>query len=334
MTRSTVVSDDPILTRAHELVAKHHPPQQPALWLNPPSCLGPEAHPEARFWHPHFPQHRRLLSERLQPWNPAQTARWPRIILYASKHKEENWHLLQSAGSLLEEDGRLLFVVPNEYGSKSYQQRLEQERLLLEYHSGRKSRLYILRSGGLSPLRPLEELQQNSSGYWSTPGLFSANQPDRGSLLLAEALQKESLQGPVSDLGAGWGYLGTRLCPALPLHLFESDRRGLAAARRNLEGRKLFTYWCDLADTESWPDGAPTSYGTVISNPPFHQGRKEDTALGQLFARLAHRLLPSGGAYWMVGNSHLGYAKLLATLFTTVEVRDQRDGFTVIKANK
>jgi 16S rRNA (guanine1207-N2)-methyltransferase len=255
------------------------------------------------------------------------------VVLYGSKHKEENWELLEAANGLLAEGGRWLFVVPNDYGSKSYQSRLQEQGRLVSYESGRKSRLYRLaRVAG--PEAALQRLQRNQVGYWSCPGLFSWNAVDRGSALLAEALRGETLQGPVGDLGAGWGYLACALDPSLPLHLFESDRRALAAARLNLEGRNLATYWCDLSDTESWPEGAPTSLGTVISNPPFHTGKRQEAALGQLFARLAHRLLPKGGVLWLVGNTHLGYPKLLATLYSAVEVRVQKDGFTVIRAVK
>jgi 16S rRNA (guanine1207-N2)-methyltransferase len=265
------------------------------------------------------------------PWQE----RWDEIVLYAGKHKEENWALLEAANGLMTENAKTLFVVPNEYGSKSYQRRLQDEGRLLDYESGRKSRLYRLRRvASEATLQPLDALRRNAAGYWSSPGLFSWNEVDRGSALLAEALKGEVLKGPIGDLGAGWGYLGTALDGKQHLHLFESDRRGLAAAQKNLEGRAVTGHWCDLTDTEHWPPGAPTTLGTVISNPPFHAGKRQEAALGQLFARLAHRLLPPGGAFWLVGNTHLGYPRLLATLFGAVDVRLQKDGFTVVKAHK
>ena len=334
MSQNWLLQDDPALARAHELVEKHRPSQQTTLWLNPPACLGRCPQPEARFWQPHYSAHEQLLRHGWQHVEPNCDRRWQQIVLYASKHKEENWGLLEAARTRLTPDGRLLFAVPNDYGSKSYQERLQQQEILCGYESGRKSRLYIIKRGEESVPTPLAQPQQNAAGLWSCPGLFSWNNVDRGSFLLAGALRDAPLAGPVADLGAGWGYLGLSLAPNLPLHLFESDRRGLEAARLNLEGRPLTTHWCDLSNTEQWPAEAPTSFATVISNPPFHQGKKEETALGQLFARLAHRLLSKGGAYWMVGNTHLAYPRLLSTLFSKVDILQQKDGFTVLRAYK
>lgn len=324
---------DPAIARTHELIEKLQPIGQKALWLNPPALLPSEGHPDSRLWQPHFNDHHTL---RLRGWKDLErdaSGLWDRIVLYASKHKEENWELLDAANSLLSPEGSILFGVPNDYGSKSYQAGLENRGRLLSYESARKSRVYRLKGAPAAAL-PLEQPRLTPGGFWSSPGLFSWSAVDRGSALLAQALQEQPLSGPVADLGAGWGYLASTLNPKLELHLFETDRRGLDCARRNLEDRRVGYHWCDLSDTDSWPEGAPSSVATVITNPPFHTGKKEETALGQLFARLAHRLLPKGGALWLVGNSHLAYPRLLATLYSSVEVRAQRDGFTVVRAVK
>ncbi len=324
---------DPAIARTHELVEKLQRPEQEALWLNPPALLSSTGAPTSRVWQPHYSGYSGLARRGWKALEPTSEQRWGRVVLYASKHKEENWALLDAANDLLRPDGSLLFAVPNDYGSKSYEAGLKERGRLVDYDSARKSRVYRLRQQPATAV-PLEQPQRNSAGFWSCPGLFSWNAVDRGSALLAEALEGQALSGPVADLGAGWGYLSSTLDPKLELHLFETDRRGLDCAALNLEGRRAAYHWCDLTDTERWPEGAPTSVGTVVTNPPFHAGKKEETALGQLFARLAHRLLGKGGALWLVGNTHLAYPRLLATLYRSVEVRAQRDGFTVVKAVK
>lgn len=324
--------DDPALIRAHELVDKHLPTEEASLWLNPPACLPAPGGKSWRFWQPHFPQHRSLTA---RGWLECREAGpWPAIVLYASKHKEENWAMLESANAQLHPEGEVLFVVPNEYGSKSYEAGLRERGRLSGYESGRKSRLYRLKQTLPAVTTSLEEPRRNEAGYWSAPGLFSWRSVDRGSALLGEALSKEAPQGPVGDLGAGWGYLSTTLPSRLELHLFESDRRGLECAARNLEGRRVSLHWCDLSEEGRWPTGAPSRLATVISNPPFHTGKKEEIALGRAFAHAAWNVLPRGGAYWMVGNTHLAYPRLLAALFDSVEVKAQGGGFTVVKALK
>ena len=326
------MSDDPAIARAHELVEKHTPRADATLWLNPPACLGAPPTTGSRLWQPHYPQHRDLGG---RGWLESKgEERWPEIVLYASKHKEENWSLLESANTRLRPDGTILFAVPNDYGSKSYESRLAEQGRLVGYVSGRKSRLYTLRATASDSSPPLENLVRNEAGFWSCPGLFSWREIDRGSAMLAQALEGESLIDPVADLGAGWGYLSSTLDPKLELHLLDSDRRGLDCAALNLEGRRARMHWCDLSQAGCWPSTAPTSVGTVISNPPFHAGKKEETALGREFAKVAWNALPRNGCYWMVGNTHLAYQRLLAALFRSVEVKAQGAGFTVVKAVK
>ena len=51
-------------------------------------------------------------------------------------------------------------------------------------------------------------------GFWTAPGVFSADGVDLASALLADALP-ETLKGEVADLGAGWGYLAAHVLPTL-----------------------------------------------------------------------------------------------------------------------
>lgn len=48
------------------------------------------------------------------------------------------------------------------------------------------------------------QAEQIEGGFTTLPGVFSADQPDRGSVLLAAALPAK-LPARVADLGAGWG---------------------------------------------------------------------------------------------------------------------------------
>ncbi len=330
-----ILKPDPAVARAHELLEKFPPRALNTLWLAPPAaCLG--APPEgSRFWQPHFADHTDLQGRGWESLDESEHSLWPQIVLYASKHKEETNTLLRAARTRLAEDGVLLFLVPNDYGGKSFEKALHESGALLSYENGRKSRLYRLGRGDLSSSTwDLNSLSQRPHGYVTAPGLFSWSSVDSGSALLTTVLEKESLSGPVADLGAGWGYLASQLSPHTTVHLFESDRRGLAAAVQNLQGRPAHFHWCDLTDLNRWPDGAPTRFSNVVTNPPFHSGQREETALGRLFARLAHRLLAPGGALWLVGNTHLAYPRLLATLFEQVEIKAQARGFTVVKATR
>lgn len=331
--------DDPAIGQSLELLEKHLPQTEDALWLNPPAqakCPSPHS---CRFWQPHFAANHLLKRNGWQALEASQTKMIPQqhfslVVLFASKHKQETLALLQAANCWLKPEGRLLFTCPNDYGAKSYAKIFQEEGRAFNLESGRKSRLYFLfRSEKLAP-KPLVDSQQIKSGLWSCPGLFSWAKPDRGSILLAQALQNKKLAGPVADLGAGIGYLGTVLAKPLELHLFEEDERALICAEQNLNTHKLSTHWCDLSDLASWPQAAPTSFATVITNPPFHSGKKENQKLGQLFIQLAHRLLSNDGSLWLVGNTHLGYPKMIKSLFSKIDIKTEQEGFTVLEAVK
>lgn len=327
---------DPLITRAQELLDKHRPTAEATLWLNPPAQMPPPASAGWRFWQPYFPAYHNLLAQR---WvalpEPASPQTWDQIVLYASKQKEENWQLLQAAETLLSAAGEILFLVPNDYGSKSFQQGLQSSGRLLGYESGRKSRLYRLQRQGESST-PLFAPRKNRDGYWSTPGLFSWDRIDGGSRLLAQAILADPTPpaGPLADLGAGWGYLATQLSPRLRIHLLESDRRALQCAQLNLPDGEPVLHWCDLSQGQLPAPLKPQSMATVVTNPPFHAGKQEAAMLGQHFALAAHRLLRPGGVLWLVGNTHLAYPRLLGSLFSHLEVKTQREGFTVLRAVK
>ena len=167
-------------------------------------------------------------------------------------------------------------------------------------------------------------------GYRTGPGVFSADGIDPGSALLAATLPP--LKGIGADLGAGWGYLSSRVLAASPaveaLHLVEEDQRALDAARRNLGDARAAFHW---ADATAW--SAPKPLDFVVMNPPFHDGREAAPELGRAFIAAAQRMLARHGTLWMVANRHLPYEATLDSLFATVTERVARIGFKVIEAS-
>ena len=168
-------------------------------------------------------------------------------------------------------------------------------------------------------------------GFQTLPGIFSADGPDRGSVLLAAALPAK-LGGKVADLGAGWGFLAAEILkrPGVKkLDLVEAEADALDCARVNITDPRARFHW---ADATSWrPE---TLLDVVVMNPPFHAGREADPSLGAAFIRTARRMLAPSGELWLVANRHLPYDAVLAESF--LEVRDVAGdgGFRVIQAIK
>jgi 16S rRNA (guanine1207-N2)-methyltransferase len=170
-----------------------------------------------------------------------------------------------------------------------------------------------------------------TDGFQTLPGIFSADGPDRGSVLLAQALPAK-LSGKIADLGAGWGYLAREILtrPGVKqLDLVEAEADALACARVNIADPRARFHWVDAT---TWrPE---TLLDAVVMNPPFHTGRAADPALGAAFIRAARRMLAMNGSLWLVANRHLPYDAVLSECF--LEVRDVAldGGFRVIHATK
>lgn len=168
-------------------------------------------------------------------------------------------------------------------------------------------------------------------GFQTLPGIFSADGPDRGSVLLAAALPAK-LSGKVADLGAGWGYLAAEILkrPGVKrLDLVEAEADALTSARVNITDPRAQFHW---ADATTWrPD---TLLDAVVMNPPFHTGREADPKLGEAFIRAARRMLAPNGSLWLVANRHLPYDAALADSFLVHEDVAGDSAFRVIHATK
>lgn len=169
-----------------------------------------------------------------------------------------------------------------------------------------------------------------AEGFVTRPGVFSADGPDRGSVLLAAALPGRL--GPrVADLGAGWGYLARAILArdgVAEVHLIEADHAALGCARVNVTDPRARFHWADAA---SFVPEAP--FDTVVTNPPFHVSRAADPGLGRAFVEAARRMLTPRGDLWLVANRHLPYEGALRAAFRDVAEIGDDPAFKVFHAS-
>ena len=175
--------------------------------------------------------------------------------------------------------------------------------------------------------------RRNADGFVTAPGMFSPDHADPGSRRLA-ALLPGRLAGRVADLGAGWGWLADAAlaaCPAIAeLDLFEAEALALDAARRNVADPRARFHWTDVARLGP----GPVRYDAVIANPPFHQGRAAEPALGAAFIAAAARILKPGGRLLLVANRQLPYEAPLAAAFRQVDRLAEDGAYKVLLAER
>ncbi len=142
----------------------------------------------------------------------------------------------------------------------------------------------------------------------------------------------------MADLGAGYGYLSTQLiarCPHVEaVDLYEAEARALEPARINL-ARATQCAGREVAVAVYWHDATRPlvqRYDTIVSNPPFHQGRADLPELGRAFIVSAAEALQPAGRLLLVANRHLPYEGVLASRFHEVRTLAVQEGFKVIEA--
>jgi len=179
-----------------------------------------------------------------------------------------------------------------------------------------------MRAWGAAPAK-------TASGHVTAAGGFSADGPDRGSELLVALLPP--LSGRVADFGAGWGYIAAEVLAEqdgiAALDLIEAQFQVLEAAKANIDDPRAHFHW---ADATRFEPAAP--YDAILSNPPFHSGRRADPGLGRAFIAAAARTLKPAGRFYMVANRHLPYEGTLKAAFGTGRLLGELEGYKIYEA--
>lgn len=263
------------------------------------------------------------------------------VVVLPPRQRDESRALLARALALAAPGAVVLAVQANDEGARSLQADLAQLAGPVEHLSKHKCRVVWCRRDDaaidaalLAQWRALDEVRPIADGAWlSRPGLFAWDRVDAGSALLAAQLPPE-LAGRAADLGAGYGYLACELvrhCPGIvAVDLYEAEARALEPARGNLarleRAVECNVHWHDVAA------GVPARFDVIVSNPPIHQGRAEQPALGRRFIEVAADALEPAGQLWLVANRHLPYEATLAARFDQVRTVVDRHGYKVMHA--
>lgn len=177
----------------------------------------------------------------------------------------------------------------------------------------------------------LEPPALTPDGFWTAPGVFSADAVDLASALLVDALP-DKLGAEVADLGAGWGFLAAHVLTrdsVQTVHLVEAGHSALECARHNVTDDRAKFHW---EDATKW---APAHrMDSIVMNPPFHQGRAAEPQIGQAFVAAGARLLQPNGTLWMVANRHLPYEAELKKNFGHLEELGGDARFKLFRASK
>lgn len=268
------------------------------------------------------------------------------VLVLPTRQREESRALFAQAMAHVDAKGIVVASVPNAEGAKTAEADLALLAGGVSNLSKHKCRVFWTRPGATPDPTLLERwlaldepLPIDGGRFVGRRGLFAWDRVDRASALLTSVLPND-LAGRAADLGAGFGYLACTLverCAGIAaVDLYEAEARALGPARTNIAASVART-GRDIATSVRWHDvtqGIDAGYDVIVSNPPFHQGRADDPALGRAFIAAAAKGLTARGRFWMVANRHLAYEATLDACFASVRTVIEKDGFKVVEARE
>jgi 16S rRNA (guanine1207-N2)-methyltransferase len=147
----------------------------------------------------------------------------------------------------------------------------------------------------------------------TTAGVFSSDQLDDGTRLLLQHLDVAAGQR-VLDVGTGSGIIGAFAARAgAAATLVDASLIAIATARRTMEMNEFSGYRVLAGDTYD-PVGSER-FDLIVSNPPFHQGKRIDPGMASRLIDEAPDHLTPGGKLVIVGNAFLAYGKRITQIF-------------------
>jgi 16S rRNA (guanine1207-N2)-methyltransferase len=172
------------------------------------------------------------------------------------------------------------------------------------------------------------------AGELALPDLapFAAGRMDEGTRLLLDSLEVH-VTDTALDPGCGAGFVGAHIAERASrgqVTLLDVSLLSVAAARRLLEQRGLVNV--QVVASDGMQAVRNQRFDLVATNPPFHLGGIQTTAIGERFIHETARVLRPRGRFYLVANRFLKYESVLRSCFGTVEEVGGNTRFKVLRS--
>lgn len=165
-------------------------------------------------------------------------------------------------------------------------------------------------------------------------GVFSKREVDFGSRLLIESFELPVLDGPILDVGCGYGPIGLSIAKSDAsrlVHMIDVNERALQLAKENaalngIDNVKIY-------ESDRLTNVTESNFAAILTNPPIRAGKRIVHAIFQeSFDHLA-----ANGELWVVIQKKQGAPSAIEKLkgiYAHVEVVKREKGYFIIKSVK
>ena len=170
--------------------------------------------------------------------------------------------------------------------------------------------------------------------FQTDAGVFSKGEVDFGSRLLVESFEASEADGPIADVGCGYGPIGMAVARAFPqteIHMVDVNSRALELAKKNAEKNGITNV--RIYESDGLASVEEEGFSSILTNPPIRAGKETIFR----FYEEAHEKLAAGGSLWVVIQKKQGAPSTqvkLEELFGEVRIADKKKGYFIFEARK
>lgn len=178
------------------------------------------------------------------------------------------------------------------------------------------------------------QLKGSTFNFKTDRGVFSKGEVDYGSKLLISFFELPEIEGPILDVGCGYGPIGLALARSFPnrsVHMIDINERALQLAKENAENNRIKNI--NIYESDGYEGVTENNFAAIVTNPPIRAGKK---VVMDIIANSVNHLRDSG-ELWVVIQKKQGapsVKKRLEEIYSVVDVVKRDKGYYIIRAKK
>ncbi|PKH11521.1 MULTISPECIES: class I SAM-dependent methyltransferase [Planomicrobium] len=170
--------------------------------------------------------------------------------------------------------------------------------------------------------------------FQTDSGVFSKNEVDFGSRVLIDTFEDSAVEGPVLDVGCGYGPIGIAIAKSFPrkqVHMVDVNTRAIELAKKNATKNNVENV--EIYESDGLSAVEEEGFSAILTNPPIRAGKE---TVFRFYEEAWSKVAP-GGSLWVVIQKKQGAPSTqekLEELFGNCRVAEKKKGYFIFEARK